>query len=119
MNEGRGIAGKGARDLADRRYTSRQKYVFLLLLICRALLIFLALVSSHSNLGFGALIVPFIALMLVKAAGRRIDRSVKEERRAVRGAKGEESVEPCSKNSVIAFWFSTTFLRHTETSTIW
>jgi Nuclease-related domain len=92
MNEGRGIAGKGARNLADRRYTSRQKYVFLLLLICGALLIFLASVGSFSNLGFGALIVPFIAFMLVKAVGRRIDRSVNEERRAVRDAKGEELI---------------------------
>ena len=92
MNKGRGIPGKGARNLADRRYTSRQKYVFILLLICGALLILLASVGFHSNLGFGALIVPFIALMLVKAVGRRIDLSVKEQRRAVRGARGEELV---------------------------
>ncbi len=92
MRKTRGIAGKGARDLAGRRYASRQKYVFLLVLICGALLIFLVSVGSHSNLGFGALIFPLIAVVLVKVVGRRIDRSVNEERRAVRGARGEELV---------------------------
>ena len=77
------MAGKGARDLADRRYISRQKYVFLLLLICGAPSIFLVSGGSHSNLGVGALILPLIAVVLVKAIGRRIDRSVEEERRAV------------------------------------
>jgi Holliday junction resolvase-like predicted endonuclease len=92
MNRGHGTAGKGARDLANRRYLSRQKYVLPLLLICGALLIFAVSVSSHSNLGFGALIFPLIAVVLFKAIGRRIDQSVKEERRAVRGAKGEELI---------------------------
>ena len=92
MNKGRGMAGKGARDLADRRYISRQKYVLLLLLICGAPSIFLVSGGSHSNLWFGALILPLIALVLVKAIGRRIDQSIKEERRAVRGAKGEELI---------------------------
>jgi hypothetical protein len=33
-----------------------------------------------------------IILAVVKGIGRRIDRSIKEERRAVRGAKGEELI---------------------------
>jgi hypothetical protein len=40
----------------------------------------------------GALILPLIALFLLKAIDRLIDQSVKEERRAIRGAKGEELI---------------------------
>jgi hypothetical protein len=91
MNKGRGIAGKGARDLGDRRYTSRQKYV-LLIVVCGAASIFLLSLSFRPGLGFLPLLLILILLRLVKTAGRRIDRSVKEERRAVRGAKGEEVI---------------------------
>ena len=93
MNRGHGTAGKGARDLANRRYLSRRKYLLpLLLLICGLVLFLLVSVGFHSNLGFGALPLPLIGLLLIKAIGRRIDQSVKEERRAVRGAKGEELI---------------------------
>jgi hypothetical protein len=93
MNNSHGTAGNGARSLANLRYLSRQKYMLpLLLLICGLALFLLVSVGFHSNLGFGALLFPLIGLLLIKVIGRRIDRSVKEERRAVRGAKGEELI---------------------------
>jgi Nuclease-related domain len=92
MNRGHGTAGKGPRDLAHRRYLSRQKYVLPLLIILGTLVIFIVPLCFHSGLG---MLVPFcilLALVPIKAIGRRIDRSVKEEQRAVRGAKGEELI---------------------------
>jgi hypothetical protein len=91
MNEGRGIAGKGARDLGDRRYTLRQKYLPVLI-VSGAVLIFLVPLGFRPGFGIGVLLLIFLALTLIKAVGRRIDQSVKEERRAVRGAKGEELI---------------------------
>jgi hypothetical protein len=92
MNNTRGMPGKGARDLADRRYLSRQRYVLPLLIILGTLVIFIVPLCFRSGLG---MLVPFcilLALVPIKAIGRRIDRSVKEERLAVRGAKGEELI---------------------------
>jgi Nuclease-related domain len=91
MNEGRGIAGNGARNLGHRRYTSRQKYLPVLI-VCGAVLIFLIPLGFRPGLGIGALLLMFVVLALIKAVGRRIDQSVKEERRAIRGAKGEELI---------------------------
>jgi Holliday junction resolvase-like predicted endonuclease len=92
MNNTRGMPGKAARDLADRRYLSRQRYALPLLIILGTLVIFIVPLCLHSGLG---MFVPFcilLALGPIKAIGRRIDQSVKEERRAVRGAKGEELI---------------------------
>jgi Nuclease-related domain len=91
MNDGRGIAGKGARDLGDCRYASRQKYLPVLL-VCGAALIPIILFSLRPGLGIVALLPILIILPALKGIGRRIDRSIKEERRAVRGAKGEELI---------------------------
>jgi hypothetical protein len=91
MNEGRGIAGKGARDLGDRRYVSRQKYLPVLV-VCGAVLVPLILMSFRPGLGIVPLVAMLIILAVVKRTGRRIDRSMKEERRAVRRAKGEELI---------------------------
>src|SRR5260221_14180311 len=89
MNERRGIAGKGARNLGDRRYASRQKYLPVLF-VCGAVLFLLLFSNIRSGLGIAVLPLMLIILAVVKTVGRRIDRSVKEESRAVRGAKGEE-----------------------------
>jgi diacylglycerol kinase len=115
-DKGRGIAGKGARDLGHRRYASRQKYV-LLLIVCEAVSIFLVSLSFRPALGVVVLLLILILFTVVKAIGRRIDRSTKEERRAIRSAKGEELIGAMLKASTIAFWFSTIFLRHMGTST--
>ena len=88
----RGMPGKGARDLADRRYLSRQRYVLPLLIILGTLVIFIVPLCFHSGLGMLAPFCILVPLALIKAIGRRIDQSVKEERRAVRGAKGEELI---------------------------
>src|SRR5260221_4491806 len=91
MNEGLGKPGKGARDLADRRYTSRQKYV-LVLIVCGAVLILLMFLAIRGGFGIGGLLLILIVFFIIKAVGRHINHSVNEERRAVRGAKGEELV---------------------------
>src|ERR1700747_1230771 len=92
MNNTRGVPRKGARDLAGRRYLSLQRCRLPLLIILVTLVIFIVPLCFHSGLG---MLVPFcilLALVPIKAIGRRIDQSVKEERRAVRGAKGEERI---------------------------
>src|ERR1700747_1759827 len=92
MNNIRGMPGKGARDLANRRYISRQKYVLPLLITSGAVLIFVVPLGFHSSLGMLAPFCILVPLALIKAIGHRIDQSVKEERRAVRGAKREELI---------------------------
>jgi hypothetical protein len=62
------------------------------LIVCGAALIFLMPLGFRPGLGIGALLLMLVVLALIKAVGRRIDQSVNEERRAVRGAKGEEFI---------------------------
>jgi Nuclease-related domain len=62
------------------------------LIVCGAVLIFLMPLGFRPGLGIGALLLMLVVLALIKAVGRRIDQSVNEERRAVRGAKGEEFI---------------------------
>jgi hypothetical protein len=85
------MAGKGARDLAERRYVSRKK-LLPIVIICGGLIALTGVsgISSGSPIVFIVLIVAIGAVL--KMFGPLIDKSVKEERRAVRGAKGEELI---------------------------
>jgi hypothetical protein len=77
MNNTRGMPGKGAWDLADRRYLSRQRYVLPLLIILGTLVIFIVPLCFRSGLG---MLVPFcILLALVHPFSPRMNGGYADE----------------------------------------
>jgi hypothetical protein len=87
VNPGVGTAGKGVRDLTERRYASLP-----ILCVCIVILIVLVIASFQPGASIGYLLLVGILAAVIKKIGRRVDKSVKVERRAVRGAKGEELI---------------------------
>jgi len=92
MNGRHRRAGKSTREMADRRYRTRVWFALLMAGVALALLF----IVSHSNaLGIGGLgvlgLIILVRLMMDYADARAI-RMMKEERRAIRGAKAEERV---------------------------
>ncbi|HQF64127.1 MAG TPA: nuclease-related domain-containing protein [Anaerolineaceae bacterium] len=92
MPEQRGIAGKSARDMADKRRKTIRWIAFGLLI---ATVIGFALIMKSKELGLGggvAIGILFLLSILPNLLDRPIRRKEKEVRRADRGAAGEEKV---------------------------
>jgi hypothetical protein len=92
MNDPAKRAGQSTRDMAEKRYKSRVWFVVLAL---GALVLMLVLIAKLEAAGIGGAIILglIIAIRLtmdyVEAKAKRMKR---EERRAIRGAKGEERI---------------------------
>jgi nuclease-like protein len=91
VNVGRGVAGKGTRELAYARFASRQKYIPILSL-CIVAIVVLVIASFEPGASICCLFLAGIILMAIKEIGRLIDQNAKQERRAVQSAQGEELI---------------------------
>jgi hypothetical protein len=92
MSSHRKRAGQSTRDMADKRYKSRVRFV---LIAAGVVLLIFVLVSRSTALGiggFGVLGLLFLARFIMEYMETRAGRMVKEERRAIRGAKAEEKI---------------------------
>jgi hypothetical protein len=92
MNSHNKRAGQSTRDMAEKRYKSR---VWFVLLTAGAVLLILVLVSNSKTLGiggFGILGLLFLARFVMDYTESKAKRMMKEERRAIRGAKAEERI---------------------------
>jgi hypothetical protein len=92
MNNLQKRAGQSTRDMAEKRY--RQRVWFVLLTVGAVILILLVANNSKAlgigGLGFLGLII--LGRIIMNLSGSKAKRMVREERRAVRGAKGEEKI---------------------------
>jgi hypothetical protein len=92
MNNQQKHAGKSTRDMAQKRY--RNRVWFVIIAIGIALLILLVANNSQAlgigSLGFLGLII--LSQVIINIADARTKKMIKEERRAIRGAKGEEKI---------------------------
>jgi hypothetical protein len=92
MNNQYRRAGKSTREMADRRYKTR---VWFVLLTIGMVLLLLFLVFQSRALGIGGLgVLGLIILvrLITDYTDSRVTRMMKEERRAIRGAKAEERI---------------------------
>jgi hypothetical protein len=86
-----GRAGKSARDMAEKRYLIRAVFV---LAAGLATLFFLKALPSLAAEGIGALLIALVIFRLgMSLLESKIGKKIKEERRAIRGARGEERLE--------------------------
>jgi hypothetical protein len=85
-------AGKSTRDMAKRR----RKTYFLIGIIAIVVLGIFTLISGNAkvlNIGGGAILVLLVAVIVIRTVAENlVDRGIKSERRAIRGAKAEEKV---------------------------
>jgi uncharacterized membrane protein len=87
-----GRAGKSTREMADRRYKTRIWFVLLMIGMVSLLLF---LVFQSRALGIGGLAVLGLVILvrlIMDHTDSRVTRMMKEERRAIRGAKAEERI---------------------------
>jgi len=92
MNNRPKSAGQSTRDMAEKRYRQR---VWFVLLTAGAIILILLVANNSKALGIGGLgFVGLIILarIIINISDSKTKRMVKEERRAVRGAKGEEKI---------------------------
>lgn len=98
MNNHNKRAGQSTRDVADKRYKSR---VWFVLIMAGAVLLILVLVSNSKALGIGGLGILgllFLARFAMDYIEGKANRMMKEERRAIRGAKAEEKIGSLLEN---------------------
>jgi hypothetical protein len=92
MNSQRKRAGESTREMSDRRYKSR---VWLIVLIVAATVLLLVLIFNSKALGIsglGLLGLLVLVRLVVDFGDARSSRMMKEERRAIRGARAEEKI---------------------------
>jgi hypothetical protein len=92
MNNQQKRAGQSTREMAAKRHKNR---VWFVLLTISIVLILLFLANNSSALGFGGfgfLGLVIVARILMNYSDARTKTMIKEEKRAIRGAKGEEIV---------------------------
>ncbi len=92
MNDRYRPAGQSTRDMAGRRYRAR---VWLVLLVLAGALLIWVVVSESRALGIGAFglsLLLLVARLSMDYAEARAKRLMKEERRAIRGARAEEMI---------------------------
>ena len=92
MNSPSSRAGQSTRDMAEKRY--RHRVWFVLLTVGAVILILFVANNSKAlglgGLGFFGLII--LARIIMNISDSKDKRMVREERRAVRGAKGKEKI---------------------------
>jgi hypothetical protein len=86
-------AGRSARKMAAQRRSKSLTYAFIVLGITIALLLLATNWRAFGIPGLGLLVVVVVLKVLADILMSRSDRLSKLERRAIRGAKGEETVE--------------------------
>jgi len=92
MNNKGKRAGQSTREMAAQRYKNR---VWFVLLIVGAVLLILLVANNSKALGLGGLGflgLVILARIIMNYGDAKSRRMMKEERRAVRGAKGEEKI---------------------------
>jgi hypothetical protein len=85
-------AGQSTREMAAKRYRNR---VWLVLLTIGVVLLILLLANNSKGLGiggFGFLGLIILARVVMNYSEAKTNKMIKEEKRAIRGAKGEEKV---------------------------
>lgn len=86
----KGSAGKSTRDLSDKRYNSR---VVITLIGVSAIMLIVFFLPNLKGLGIAGLVVVFVLMKLIMGiTDQETRRYRKLERRASKGAKGEEKV---------------------------
>jgi hypothetical protein len=92
MNNQQKRAGQSTREMAAKRYKNRVWFV----LITVGIVLLILLVANNSKAlgigGFGFLGLIVLSRIVMNYADARTKKMVKEERRAIRGAKGEEKI---------------------------
>lgn len=92
MNDQTKRAGQSTREMAEKRYRNR---VWFVLLTLGFLFLILLAVNNSKALGLGGagfLGLLILARLITNYSNARTRKMMKEERRAIRGAKGEETV---------------------------
>lgn len=93
MNSSKRPAGKSTREMADKRYKSR---VWLVLLLGGLGFLLFALAFNSTVLklvgGVGFLVLLFLGRLVLDFVDIKANSMMKQERRAVRGAKAEEKI---------------------------
>lgn len=85
-------AGKSTREMADKRYQLR---VWWVLITASIVLVICAVVANSKSLGLGGAGViglVLLARIIMNYMDRRASKLIREERRAIRGAKAEETI---------------------------
>src|SRR5688572_11682148 len=92
MSNAKKPAGQSTRDMARKRYKNRVRFI----LITAGIALLIIIISYNSNLlgigGLGSLGLLLLARLVMDLGDIKAKRMVKEEHRAVRGAKGEEKI---------------------------
>ena len=98
MNNRQKRAGQSTRDLAEKRYKNR---VWFVLVTAGVVVLILVVANNSKALGigsFGFLGLLAVARLIMDYSDSKTKRMMKEERRAIRGAKGEENVGAILEN---------------------
>jgi hypothetical protein len=92
MNNLQKRAGQSTRDMARKRYKNRVRFI----LITAGIALLIIIISYNSNLlgigGLGSLGLLLLARLVIDFGDTKAKRMMKEEHRALRGARGEESI---------------------------
>ncbi len=98
MNNRQKRAGQSTRDMAEKRYKTR---VWFVLIAAGIALLILVVASNSKALGIGGLGVLGLFILvrfIMDFTESKAKRMMKEERRAVRGAKAEEKIGAALEN---------------------
>lgn len=92
MSNQRNRAGQSTREMTEKRYKNRVWFVLITAGI--ALLLLLAALNADALKmgGMGFLVLIIAARLVMNYSDRKTKKMIKEERRAIRGAKGEEKI---------------------------
>lgn len=85
-------AGQSVREMADRRYKNRIWFVLGTMAVLLVILLVAYNARSLSIGGTGLLGLLVAARLIMNYSDARTNKMIKEERRAIRGAKGEEKI---------------------------
>jgi hypothetical protein len=92
MNNPQKRAGQSTREMAAKRYKNRVWFV----LVTVAIVLLILLAANNSQAlgigGFGFVGLIILARLVMNYSDARTKRMIKEEKRAIRGAKGEEKI---------------------------
>jgi Nuclease-related domain. len=91
-------AGQSTREMAAKRYKNRVWFVLLTV----AIVLLILLVANNSKAlgigGFGFLGLIILSRVIMNYSDARAKKMIKEEKRAIRGAKGEEKIGSLLEN---------------------
>lgn len=85
-------AGQSTRDMAEKRYRARLRFVLPLAAIVLVLLLLMCNSSSLQIGGIAVIVIAVVISLLTDYIDSKAKRMIKEEHRAIRGAQGEEQI---------------------------